>query len=346
MKQILVTGCAGFIAFHVARRLLRDGHQVLGLDNLNPFYNEGLKEARLEILRRSSGFSFIKHNIADPAGLRALFSRHRFDWVAHFAAQPGVRHSLEDPGLYVQSNVVGFTNLIEEARRQDITHFVFASSSSVYGANSKMPFSESDNVDHPISVYAATKKANELTAHVYAHLYRLPVTGLRLFTVYGPWGRPDMALFQFCRAIFEGAPIRAYNCGRMLRDFTYIDDVVECVARVLPAPPAGTGGAVDQAADAPPYAIYNVGNSRPVEIGRLIGLLEHEIGKPARIESLPGQPGDVPATYADTSAFFAKFGYRAGTPIEDGVSRFVDWFRDYYYKQPGDASLRATSNVP
>lgn len=343
MKKILVTGCAGFIGFHVSRKLLEAGHQLVGLDNLNSFYNEGLKDARLEILRGTKNFEFVQADITDSAGVRALFSRHRFDSVAHFAAQPGVRYSLEQPEIYVQSNVVGFANLIEQARRQEGGHFLFASSSSVYGANSKLPFSETDNVDHPISVYAATKKANELMAHVYAQLYGFPVTGLRFFTVYGPWGRPDMALFQFCRAIFEGTPIRAYNHGHMLRDFTFIDDVVECVMRVLESPRGKPASDLDGEWSRVPYAIYNVGCSQTVEVIEVIRMLERKIGKPAMIESLPSQPGDVPATYADTQKFFREFGYRPSTSIEDGLNRFVDWFAGYYRRQECAPTLHESS---
>ena len=333
MRRILVTGCAGFIGFHVGRRLLDAGHRVLGFDNLNPFYDEGLKEARLGILRQCNAFEFVRGDIAHADCVRELFNQHKIERVAQLAAQPGVRYSLEEPRLYVQSNVLGFVNLMEEARRHGIEHFVFASSSSVYGANAKVPFSETDNVDHPISVYGATKKSNELIAHVYAHLYDLPVTDLRFFTVYGPWGRPDMALFKFCRAIFEGTPIQAYNQGHMVRDFTYIDDVVECVARALECPPAGEKQHAAEQQGAAPYCVYNVGSSHTIEVAELIRLLEREIGRPAVVEWLPAQAGDVPRTYADTTALFRKFGYRPDTPVEQGVSRFVSWFRDYYKKQ-------------
>ncbi|HLW53657.1 MAG TPA: SDR family NAD(P)-dependent oxidoreductase [Candidatus Angelobacter sp.] len=329
MKNILVTGCAGFIGFHVSRRLLEAGHRVAGFDNLNSYYDEGLKEARLARLRERDGFTFVKGDIAHAASVNELFKPRSFDCVVHLAAQPGVRHSLEEPQLYIQSNVLGFTNVIEAAHRRGTGHFVFASSSSVYGANTKIPFSETDNVDHPISVYGATKKADELLAYAYAHLYRFPVTGLRFFTVYGPWGRPDMALFKFCRAILDGTPIPAFNQGRMVRDFTYVEDAAECVARVVECsraelPPAEAGAA--------PYRIYNVGSSHTIEIVELVKLLEHAIGRPAQVEWLPSQPGDVPRTFADNQNFFATFGYRPSTPIAEGVNRFVAWFREFYKK--------------
>jgi UDP-glucuronate 4-epimerase len=332
MKRILITGCAGFIGFHSCRRLLDAGHQVVGFDNVNSFYDEGLKNARLGILGKHQSFQFIKGDITQADCVRELFSRNQFDWIVHLAAQPGIRHSLEEPQLYVRSNVLGFTNVIEEARQWNVQHFVFASSSSVYGSNAKVPFSEADSVDHPISVYAATKKSNELLAHVYAHLYRLPITGLRFFTVYGPWGRPDMAIYKFCRAIFEGTPIQAYNRGHMVRDFTYIDDVVECVARVLECPPQ-SGKHLGQSNEmTPPCHIYNVGSSHTIEVAELIHMLERQIGRKAIVEWLPSQAGDLPRTYADTQALFQKFGYRPTTPIEDGIGRFVTWFREYYKK--------------
>lgn len=333
MKKILVTGCAGFIGFHVSRRLLQSGYQVLGFDNLNPFYNEGLKDARLAGLRAQAGFEFVKGDLTALGAVQSLFQEHKLDAVVHLAAQPGVRYSLENPQPYVQSNLVGFVNLIEEARKDGVGHFVFASSSSVYGANVKVPFSERDRADHPISLYAATKRSNELIAHVYAHLYGMPVTGLRFFTIYGPWGRPDMALFKFCKAIFDGTPIQVYNHGRMLRDFTYVDDAVEGVLRTLERPPhPGVSG--DEAATASaPYRVYNVGNHQPVELARLICVLEAKIGKKAIIEWLPMQAGDVPVTYADIDDLSRHIGYRPNTPIEEGVSRFVDWFREYYKKE-------------
>jgi UDP-glucuronate 4-epimerase len=300
MKRVLLTGCAGFIGFHVTQRLLQSGHEVIGIDNLNRFYNEGLKPARLEILRHDPGFKFIHADIADLNAVTDIFQNEEFTLVVHLAAQAGVRYSLENPHLYVQSNLAGFVNVIEESRKKKLEHFVFASSSSVYGANKKTPFSETDNVDHPISLYAATKKSNELIAHVYAHLYGLPVTGLRFFTVYGPWGRPDMAIFKFCKAIHEDSPIEVYNQGQMHRDFTYIDDIVEGIVRVLAKPPSAGH------------------------------VLENTIGKKANIKWLPMQPGDVPVTYADIDRLGEEVGYRPQTSIEEGVSRFVDWYREFY----------------
>jgi UDP-glucuronate 4-epimerase len=326
MRRVLVTGCAGFIGFHLSQRLLQSGSQVLGLDNLNPIYNGGLKERRLEILRRQPEFEFVHGDIADKSCIEQLF-REDFGPVVHLAAQAGVRYSLENPYVYVQSNLVGFVNLIEEAYRKKTPHFVYASSSSVYGSNEKIPFSEHDTVDHPISLYAASKKSNELIAHVYAHLYDLPVTGLRFFTVYGPWGRPDMALFKFCNAIFEGKAIEVYNHGRMRRDFTYIDDVVESIMRIMEKPPCGSE---KQTGSSPHYRIYNIGNNQPVELLDMIRVLEEKIGRKARIEFLPMQPGDVPATYADVEELSGSIGYHPGTPIQIGVSRFVDWYREYH----------------
>ena len=330
MKKILLTGCAGFIGFHTSKRLLQSGYEVVGLDNLSPLYNEGLKDARLAILSNLAGFQFVRGDIADIRCVRELFTQHRFGPVVHLAAQAGVRYSLENPHLYVQSNVVGFVNLIEEARKKQVSHFVFASSSSVYGANKKIPFAEKDNVDHPVSLYAATKKGNELIAHVYAHLYGLPVTGLRFFTVYGPWGRPDMAIFKFCKAILEGTPIEVYNNGHMSRDFTYIDDVVEGVLRTIEKLPTSEPDNDESSAVSPKYRIYNIGNNQPVQLTKLIEIIEEKIGKKATIKWLPMQPGDVPVTYADIDALTNTVGYRPHTPIEEGVSRFVDWFRQYY----------------
>jgi UDP-glucuronate 4-epimerase len=331
MKKALVTGCAGFIGFHVCRRLLGDGYEVLGLDNLSPFYDEGLKQARLAILREHTDFSFVEGDISDRGCVEGLFTIHDFGQVVHLAAQAGVRYSLEKPHLYIQSNLVGFANLIEASCKKQTPHFVFASSSSVYGSNRKVPFAETDNVDHPVSLYAATKKSNELIAHVYAHLYQLPVTGLRFFTVYGPWGRPDMALFKFCRAMFQGDPIDLYNHGHMLRDFTYIDDIVEGVARLVEAPPATATASHENGGEAAPrYRIFNIGNNQPVELTRLIQVLEDKIGHKALTRGLPMQPGDVPVTYAEIDKLAKEIGYRPHTPIEEGVSRFVDWYRAYY----------------
>lgn len=335
-NPVLVTGAAGFIGFHVSLRLMEQGRRVLGIDNLSPFYDEGLKAARLQILRSNPNFEFFRIDIADLQSVDELFSQHEFDEVVHLAAQAGVRYSLENPHLYVQSNVVGFVNLLEAARRKNTPHFVYASSSSVYGANKKTPFSEKDNVDHPVSLYAATKKSDELLAHVYAHLYGLPLTGLRFFTVYGPWGRPDMALFKFCKSIVEGTPIEVFNHGRMLRDFTYIDDIVEGIIRTMEQPPEQSRAADGSSAR---YRIYNIGNNQPVELTRLIAILEQKIGKKAVIQMLPMQPGDVPATYADIDELSAATGYRPYTPIEQGVERFVDW----YFKQYKIALMAASA---
>ena len=328
MSKVLVTGCAGFIGFHLSQRLLQSGHGVLGLDNLNHYYDEGLKPARLAILKPQPAFKFIQCEIGDTALVERIFREEDFGPVAHLAAQAGVRYSLENPHLYIQSNLVGFTNLIEAAYKKKTPHFLFASSSSVYGSNKKVPFSEHDNVDHPISLYAATKKSDELIAHVYAHLYGLPVTGLRFFTVYGPWGRPDMAMFKFCKAIFEGSPIDLYNDGDMLRDFTYVDDVVEGVVRILEKPPARK--AEENQGVTAPYKIFNIGNNRPVEVKKLIQLLENKIGKKARLRSLPMQPGDVPVTYADVDELSKEVGFRPRTSLEEGVDRFVNWYREYH----------------
>ena len=329
MKKVLVTGCAGFIGFHVSNRLMEMGYTVTGLDNLNPFYNEGLKTARLKLLQKHNVFEFAEGDIADCFFVERVFRQYEFKPIVHLAAQAGVRYSLENPHLYVKSNLEGFVNLLEEARRKNTPHFVYASSSSVYGANKKVPFSEQDSVDHPVSLYAATKKSNELMAHVYAHLYGLPVTGLRFFTVYGPWGRPDMAMFKFCKAILEGSPVDMYNQGEMKRDFTYIDDVVEGIIRTMESPP---NSRPQNSSNAPcaPHHVYNIGNNQPVELFRLIHVMEQKIGKTANKRMLPMQPGDVPVTYADVDSLAQAVGYRPRTPIEEGVSRFVDWYRDYY----------------
>ena len=331
---ILVTGAAGFIGFHLAGRLLDAGRRVVGVDNLNDYYDVRLKEARLARLRDRPGFRFAKLDIADRAGVPALFEEVRPSAVVNLAAQAGVRYSLINPHAYVDSNLVGFLNILEGCRHNGVRHLVYASSSSVYGANTRMPFSVHDNVDHPISLYAASKKANELMAHTYAALYGLPVTGLRFFTVYGPWGRPDMALFLFTRAILEGRPIDVFNHGRMQRDFTYIDDIVEGVARVIDAVPAGdpdwSGDAPDPGSSFAPARLYNIGNNRPVELMALIETLERCLGREAVKNMLPMQPGDVPATYADVDDLAAAVGFRPATPIEEGVARFVAWYRDYH----------------
>jgi UDP-glucuronate 4-epimerase len=323
-NRVLVTGCAGFIGFHLSKKLIERGHKVLGLDNLNHFYDEGLKEARLGILRSLSGFTFIKADIADLQVIQELFQREEFGPVVHLAAQAGVRYSLENPHIYVKSNLAGFVNLIEAAYRRRVPHFVYASSSSVYGTNTKTPFSESDIVDSPVSLYAATKKSNELIAHVYSHLHSLPATGLRFFTVYGPWGRPDMAMFKFCRAILNGEPIDVYNNGKMLRDFTYVDDVIEGITRVIDDPPRSSGTSA-------PARVYNIGNNQPVQLMELIRVMEEKIGKKAIMNMLPMQPGDVLVTYSDIDRLSAAVGYRPHTPISVGVDRFVDWFRNHYH---------------
>jgi UDP-glucuronate 4-epimerase len=332
--NILVTGAAGFIGSTLSLRLLARGDRVVGLDNLNDYYDVSLKEARLARLRERSGFEFEKADIADREGMARLFAARRFDAVMHLAAQAGVRYSIENPSAYVDTNLVGFGNVIEGARRSEVGHFVYASSSSVYGANAKLPFSEDDNIDHPVSLYAATKKANELIAHSYAHLYRLPCTGLRFFTVYGPWGRPDMALFKFTRGILAGEAIPVFNRGEMVRDFTYVDDIVEGVLRVIdhtaqPDPGWSALAPRPSSSDAP-YRIYNIGNSQPVKLMRYIEVLEQCLGRKARLDLLPLQAGDVPETVADVSRLQAAVGFRPGTPVEAGIERFVEWYRSYY----------------
>ncbi|MGA7613987.1 MAG: NAD-dependent epimerase [Thermoanaerobaculia bacterium] len=332
--KLLVTGAAGFIGFHLVNRLLERGDEVVGIDNLNDYYDPSLKEARLSRLEARSGFAFQRLEIADRERMLALFRQERPDVVVNLAAQAGVRYSLQNPYAYVESNLVGFMNILEGCRHNDVKHLVFASSSSVYGANTKMPFSVHDNVDHPVSLYAASKKANELMAHTYSHLYRLPVTGLRFFTVYGPWGRPDMALFLFTKAILEGRPIDVFNHGKMRRDFTYVDDIVEGVVRVIdhiPGPnPAWTSDAPDPGTSNAPYRIYNIGNHQPVELTKFIRTLEQKLGIPAKLNMLPMQPGDVPATWADVDDLTRDVGFHPETPIEVGIERFVEWYRSYY----------------
>ena len=323
-QPILVTGAAGFIGFHVARRLLAEGRAVVGLDNINDYYDPALKQARLEILRGTHGFAFEQIDLADRAAMGRLFSRHRFARVVHLAAQAGVRYSIENPHAYADANLEGFVNVLEGCRRHGCGHLVYASSSSVYGANTKQPFSVSDMTDRPISLYAATKKANELMAHSYSHLYRLPVTGLRFFTIYGPWGRPDMAVFLFTKAIVEGSPIRLFNHGKMRRDFTFVDDVTQAVIRLIDQP-AQAGG--DGAA---PAKVYNVGNNHPEELTHVVSVLERELGRTAVTEMLPMQPGDVTETFADVTELMRDTGFRPQTSIEDGLSRFVAWYRDYH----------------
>ncbi|MGH8529123.1 MAG: NAD-dependent epimerase [Nevskiales bacterium] len=334
MVRVLVTGAAGFIGCETALRLLAEGNEVVGLDNLSPYYDVRLKEARLQRLEGETGFRLERTDLADAAGLARVFSGRRFDKVVHLAAQPGVRYSLENPAAYVQSNLVGFANMLEQCRQHRVQHLVFASSSSVYGANTKLPYSVHDNVDHPISFYAATKKANELMAHSYAHLFGLPVTGLRLFTVYGPWGRPDMAPFKFLRAILNGEAIDVYNHGNMQRDFTYIDDIVEGVLRTLeliPAPnPKWTGASPDPSSSSAPYRIYNIGNHTPVGLLRFIEVLEETAGQKVDKRMLALQPGEVPVTFADVDELSLDVGFAPSTPIETGVKKLVDWYRAFY----------------
>ncbi len=333
-QNILVTGAAGFIGYFLCKRLLEEGRSVTGVDNLNDYYDVDLKKARLSMLEAFDNFTFFRVDISDPAKLAAIFEERKFHVVVNLAAQAGVRYSLENPHAYVSSNLVGFANILECARKGNVGHLLFASSSSVYGANTRMPFSVSHNVDHPVSLYAATKKSNELMAHSYSHLYGLPCTGLRFFTVYGPWGRPDMAHFIFTKAIFEGNPIKVFNHGKSKRDFTYIDDIVEGVFRIMEKKPraddAWDADRPDPGSSHAPYRIYNIGNCDTVELMRFIGVIEEAVGKEAVKEFLPLQPGDVPATYADIDALKNEVGFTPSTPIEEGIRRFVDWYRDFY----------------
>jgi len=332
--KILLTGVAGFIGMGVAKRLLERGDTVVGVDNLNDYYDVSLKHARLDQLRTHADFRFVQLDVADRAGIAELVFREKFDRVIHLAAQAGVRYSLQNPLAYVDSNLLGFANILEGCRHNQVAHLVYASSSSVYGGNTKMPFSEHDSVDHPVSLYAATKKANELMAHTYSHLYRLPTTGLRFFTVYGPWGRPDMALYLFTRAILEGRPIDVFNHGQMQRDFTYIDDIVEGVLRVTDriacADPAYDAALADPATSNAPYRLFNIGNNKPVPLLEFIGCIEQALGQAAEKRLLPMQDGDVPATYANTDALRQWIGFVPATPVAVGVARFVQWFRAYY----------------
>jgi len=333
-NNVLVTGAAGFIGYHLCLRLLKDGCTVTGIDNLNPYYDVSLKEARLERLTPFENFSFIKMDIADRDALDNIFKNSQFDIVVNLAAQAGVRYSLKNPQAYVDANIVGFVNLLECCRYNNVSHLVFASSSSVYGANTKMPFSVHHNVDHPVSLYAASKKANELMAHTYSHLYGLACTGLRFFTVYGPWGRPDMALFLFAGAILEQNPIQVFNHGKMQRDFTYIDDIIEGVVRVmgrLPEQnPSWNGDNPDPGTSYARYKIYNIGNNNPVELMEFIAVIEKVLGREAKKEFLDLQPGDVIATYADIDDLTKDVGFKPGTPIDTGIKRFVEWFKEYY----------------
>ena len=333
-QAILVTGAAGFIGFHIARQLLAEGRNVVGLDNLNSYYDPALKHARLNILHENTGFSFVRTDLADRSSIAELFAKHRFAVVIHLAAQAGVRHSIDHPHAYADANLEGFLNILEGCRHNECRHLVYASSSSVYGANTKLPFSVTDNVDHPISLYAASKKANELMAHTYSHLYRIPATGLRFFTVYGAWGRPDMAMYLFAKAIVEGTPIRLFNHGRMRRDFTYVDDVSQAIVRLMDRPPQGnpnwSGDSPDPATSAAPWKVYNIGNNNPEELMHVVALLEKQFGRTAAKEMLPMQPGDVPATYADIEDLARAIGFRPATTIENGVARFAKWYRDYH----------------
>jgi UDP-glucuronate 4-epimerase len=334
-QNVLVTGAAGFIGYHLSLRLLKMGCRVAGIDNMNPYYDVGLKQSRLDQLLDFDKFSFHQDDLSDQSGLESVFKKHQsFDVVVNLAAQAGVRYSLTNPHAYVDSNIVGFVNLLECCRYNQVKHFVFASSSSVYGANTRMPFSVHHNVDHPVSLYAATKKANELMAHTYSHLYNMHCTGLRFFTVYGPWGRPDMALFLFVRAILDDNPIQVFNHGKMKRDFTYIDDIIEGVFRImgkLPQPnPSWTGDRPDPGTSYVPYKIYNIGNNNPVELSTFIEIIEKTLGKTAKKTYLDLQPGDVVSTYADIDDLIADTGFKPQTPLETGIERFIAWYREYY----------------
>jgi UDP-glucuronate 4-epimerase len=333
-ETVLVTGVAGFIGSHVTRRLLEAGRKVVGVDNLTPYYDPALKQARLKQLEGQPGFRFIKLDLADRSSVAAMFAREKFPFVVHLAAQAGVRHSLKDPHAYVDANLQGFVNVLEGCRHNGCRHLVYASSSSVYGANTKLPFSTADNVDHPLSIYGASKKANELMAHSYAHLFKLPATGLRFFTVYGPWGRPDMAMWIFADAIVRGQPIMLFNHGNMRRDFTYVDDVVESVVRLIDRPaasdPSWSSDKPNPGRSAAPWRVYNIGNNQPVDVPYVVSLLEQALGRTARREMFPMQPGDVPATYADIDDLMQDVGFRPATPIADGVARFVSWYREYH----------------
>jgi len=333
-KKVLVTGAAGFIGFHLSKRLLAMGKEVVGIDNMNPYYDPSLKEARLAILENDKGFTFYRMDMKEKGKMEAIFREGGFDVVVNLAAQAGVRHSIKAPHTYVDANLMGFLNVLEGCRHNGVRHLVFASSSSVYGANTKMPFSVHHNVDHPVSLYAATKKANELMAHCYSHVYGIPCTGLRFFTVYGPWGRPDMALFLFTKAILQDRPINVFNHGKMQRDFTYIDDIIEGVVRVMervPGPdPNWNSDTPDPGTSYCPYRIYNIGNNEPVSLLGFIEVIEKALGKKARKNFLPMQPGDVPATYADIEDLRRDTGFEPKTTLEDGVARFIQWYKDYF----------------
>lgn len=332
--KILVTGAAGFVGFHLAKRLVNEGHEVVGIDNINDYYDTKLKKDRLKVLESLEGFQFYKMGLEDRLSMEDLFKSHSFHTVINLAAQAGVRYSLENPHAYIDSNLVGFTNILEACRHFEVKHLIYASSSSVYGANKKMPFSVEDSVDHPVSLYAATKKANELLAHTYSHLYNLPTTGLRFFTVYGPWGRPDMAYFSFTKNILAGEPIKVFNHGKMKRDFTYIGDIVEGIVRLLDKAPQSNPD-WDRLNPVPsssyaPYKVYNIGNNQPVELMTFINALENALGKKANMEFLPMQPGDVEATFADIDALTEDVGFNPATPIDKGLKEFVNWYESYY----------------
>lgn len=333
-SRILVTGAAGFIGFHLSKRLVADGYEVVGIDNINDYYEVTLKESRLEILKGLKNFTFHKIDLTDKAGIDKLFAESKFDYVVNLAAQAGVRYSITNPYAYIESNITGFLNILEACRHNPVKHLVYASSSSVYGANRKMPFSVHDNVDHPLALYAATKKSNELMAHAYSNLYQVPTTGLRFFTVYGPYGRPDMALFLFTKAILEGKPIDVFNHGKMKRDFTFVEDIVEGIVRLVPNAPKPnaewSGMKPDPASSFAPYKIYNIGNNKPVELMRYIEVLEEKLGRKAIKNFLPMQDGDVPETYADVNDLMNDVGFKPDTSIEDGIEKFVTWYLDYY----------------
>lgn len=332
--KILVTGAAGFIGFHLSQKLLARGDEVIGIDNLNDYYDPQLKLDRLQELEPFENFQFIKMDIADRESIESLFQQNRFDRVVNLAAQAGVRYSIENPHAYVSANIVGFLNILEGCRQTNVAHLSYASSSSVYGANTKQPFSEQDNVDHPVSLYAASKKSNELMAHTYSHLYQIPTTGLRFFTVYGPWGRPDMALFKFTKGVLDGTPIDVYNHGDMHRDFTYIDDIIEGVVRVTDQIPKSNsqwnGDAPDPSSSTAPYTIYNIGNNAPVKLMDFIHAIEKAVGKKADMNLMPIQPGDVPSTFADASALHRSTQFKPNTALETGVNNFVSWYRSYF----------------
>lgn len=335
MNELLVTGCAGFIGFHVAKRLLEDGYQVVGVDHVNDYYDVGLKESRLELLEKYEGFQYYRESIEDDKVIQDIFYKHQFPYVIHLAAQPGVRYSLVNPRAYIDANIVGFLNILEGCRHTQVKHLIYASSSSVYGGNKRTPFKTCHNVDHPVSLYAATKKANELMAHTYSHLYQIPTTGLRFFTVYGPWGRPDMALFLFTKAILEEKPIKVFNHGKMVRDFTYIDDIVEALVRLIPFIPEGNtewGDEWDCSTSFAPYKIYNIGNHHPIQLETFIDVLENKLAKKAIREYVPIQPGDVTKTFSDVKDLEMAIGFKPETSIEDGIEAFVKWYRWYYHK--------------